>query len=97
MTVPTPGALAAEAQATAAALGAGAKLVDKVPGAAALGDLTDSVRAVRAWISNRHNWVRVGWFLSGAAMFTIGLVLIGERPIGKVAGAAGEAAKFIPK
>lgn len=47
----------------------------------ALTDVPDGIRAVRAWISDRHNWVRVAWFLSGAAMFTVGLVMVGQRPL----------------
>jgi hypothetical protein len=52
-----------------------------IPGADALGDATDAIRAVRAWTSDRHNWVRVAWFLSGGVLFVVGAVMVGERPL----------------
>lgn len=93
MTFPIePGALAVGATATAAVAGAASKASGVLGGD--LGDITDGVRAIRAWVSNRHNWVRVAWFLSGAAMFTVGVVLLGERP---VAQGAASVAKILPK
>lgn len=97
MTTPTPGALAGEAVAGTALASGAKKALGAIPGAQELGDITDGVRAVRAWISNRHNWVRVAWFLSGAGMFVVGIVLIGERPAAKAAATAAKAAKYIPK
>lgn len=53
---------------------------------AVLGDVADQARAVRAWISNRHNWVRVAWFLSGSVLFAVGAVMVGARPATNAAG-----------
>jgi hypothetical protein len=98
MTVPIePGAIAAGADAASKVAGGVQKAVGAIPGVDQLGDITDTIRAVRAWISNRHNWVRTAWFLSGAALFTVGAVMIGERPIAKTAGTVAKAAKYIPK
>lgn len=92
MTFPIePGAIAAGASATATVATGAQKVAGNLGGD--LGDITDGVRAVRAWIGNRHNWVRVAWFLSGAAMFTVGLVLIGERPAAQAAGAVAKVVK----
>lgn len=51
-------------------------------------DLTDSLSAVRRWVSDRHNWVRVSWVVGGASMFTVGVIMMAGRPVGKTAGAA---------
>lgn len=90
MTQPNPSGESTGGKILAGALGgvAGGGLVDKaggvissIPGASQLGDITDTARAVRAWVSTRHNWVRVSWFLSGALMFAVGAVMLGERPV----------------
>lgn len=54
---------------------------DAIPGFGVVSDFTDGITAVRKWISNRHNWTRVAWFAGGSAMFTIGAVMVGERPL----------------
>lgn len=66
--------------------------------------LDDSLTAVRAWISDRHNWVRVSWVVGGVAMFVAGVLMIGGRTAGKAAGTvvqtvlpAGKAAKAVKK
>lgn len=76
----------------------------------AIGDLNpfsgldDSLTAVRAWISDRHNWVRVSWVTGGVAMFVAGVLMMGGRSAGKAAGTvvqtvvpAGKAAKAVKK
>jgi hypothetical protein len=60
-------------------------LAGLIPGAGLAGDITDEALAIRAWITDRHNWTRVGWFLAGAVMFTVGAVMLGERPIAAAA------------
>lgn len=50
-----------------------------------LGGAVDGLRAVRAWISDRHNWLRVAWFLGGSLMFSVGVVMLAERPLAKAA------------
>lgn len=100
MTFPIePGALAAGADVAGNVARGAASTATSAAGAIGqgVGDITDSVRAVRAWISNRHNWVRVAWFLSGAAMFTVGVVLLGERPAAKAAATVEKVAKAVPK
>lgn len=53
--------------------------------------LVDGITAVRAWVSDRHNWVRVAWFSGGVVLFVVGASML-ARPVtapitGKVAGA----------
>lgn len=94
MTAPIdPGTIAAESDAVANVIRGGQLVAGKATGVLGgdLGDITDTVRAVRAWVSNRHNWVRVAWFLSGAAMFTVGVVMLGERPLAPVLKTAAKA------
>lgn len=43
-----------------------------IPGASEAHAGVDAVVAVRRWISDRHNWVRMGWFAAGLAMIYIG-------------------------
>jgi hypothetical protein len=66
-----------------AAASAGGDILGALPGADTLGTLTDTARAVRAWVSDRHNWTRVAWFASGSVMFTVGALMLGERPAAK--------------
>jgi len=73
--------------ANSAASDASNALKGVVPGASQLGDITDEARAVRAWITNRHNWTRVAWFLGGSVMFTVGAVMVGERPVANATNA----------
>jgi hypothetical protein len=47
-----------------------------VPGADAAGSLIDGMVAVRRWIGVRHNWVRVGWFVSGMILMYAGAFMI---------------------
>jgi hypothetical protein len=60
-------------------------LASNVPGVDELGNAEDGLRAVRAWVSDRHNWVRVAWFLGGSLMFSVGVVMLAERPLAKAA------------
>lgn len=66
----------------------GSSLLDQIKQAVTpswLSGLDDGITAVRTWISDRHNWVRVGWFAAGGAMLTIGFVMVAERPVMKAA------------
>lgn len=73
------GAIGSVAAGVAGAVGSAASSV--IPGVDQLGDVADTARAVRAWVSNRHNWTRVAWFAGGSVMFTVGALMVGERPI----------------
>lgn len=56
------------------------------------------LNAVRAWISDRHNWVRVAWFGGGIVMFAIGAAMLAGRPAGQAIATvvpAGKAAKAV--
>lgn len=91
--IPVPGPIAGAAGAAgAAATGAagviagiagtvGGKVVQSLPGASQVGDAVATLQAARAWISDRHNWTRVAWFAGGSVMFTVGALMLGERPI----------------
>lgn len=65
------------------------KAEQALPSIPGVGDALDAVVAVRRWISDRHNWARIGWFVGGVAMFTVGAALV-ARPA--VEAAAKEAA-----
>jgi len=68
-----PGALSAGANAAASA----AKEVQAaVPGADAFEAIANGAGAVRRWVSDRHNWVRVGWFGAGVALMFVGATMI---------------------
>lgn len=79
--VPNPFDPAAVAAAAVDAANTVANNASKIPGVDQLGDVADGARAVRAWISDRHNWTRVAWFGAGVVMFTVGAVMVGERPL----------------
>lgn len=86
--IPGPGGVAGVVgEIAGAAVGAAGGAVSKIPGVDLLGDVADTARAVRAWVSNRHNWVRVSWFVGGTVMFTVGAVMLGERPIANATNA----------
>lgn len=48
---------------------------------APLSGLEDATTAVRAWVSDRHNWVRVMWFGGGVICFAIGAAMLAGRPV----------------
>lgn len=60
-----------------------------LPGANAAGGLVDGVVAVRRWISDRHNWVRVGWFVAGGLLFYGGIAVLARKQIIGAAQATG--------
>jgi len=67
--------------------------------AAGLGDVTDGVRAVRRWVSDRHSWVRVAYVVAGGLMFAVGVVMVsmpavkaGSQVVAPIAGVAGKVA-----
>lgn len=55
-----------------------------------LGTLAADLELVRAWISDRHNWTRVGWAVGGFILLGIGMFMV-ARPV--VEPAAKTAAK----
>lgn len=71
VTVPGPGG----------AVQAGYNAITQAPAAvrdAAFGGLDDAAAAVRGWISNRHNWTRVLWFVGGVICTTVGVAMLGK-------------------
>lgn len=54
-------------------------------------NVEDSLTAVRAWVSNRHNWVRVAWVFGGGCMFAAGVIMIGGKPASKAASTVVQA------
>lgn len=93
---PDPGAIGdAFAELLGGGLGYGAPDTDKVTAGAnqaasiadatGVGDAVDGIRAVRRWVSDRHNWIRVGYFLGGAWLFGVGAVMVAGRPASKAA------------
>lgn len=57
----------------------------------------DGITAVRAWVSDRHNWTRVSWFLSGSLLFGVGAAMIAGKPAASAVTTvlpAGKAAKL---
>jgi hypothetical protein len=83
--IPTPGDIAT-----------GTKVVlgnIPLPGVDQATALVDSATAVRRWISDRHNWVRVGWFVGGSLLLWAGVVVLARKPIIATAQGAGTAVK----
>lgn len=63
----------------------GSELLQEVPGAEAIGGITDSIVATRRWIGDRHNWTRVAWFVGGMGLVYIGVVMLVRKPLMAVA------------
>jgi hypothetical protein len=80
-TIPGWGSLLGDVATDTGAAGAARTIVEGA------GDVTDAARAVRRWISDRHNWARIGWFAAGVALFTIGAVAVAARPATKAVNA----------
>lgn len=60
-----------------------------LPGADAANSVADAATAVRRWVSERHNWVRVSWFITGVTIAWIGVVVLARKPIGGAMEATG--------
>lgn len=56
---------------------------------AGLDALGDAAGAARAWVADRHNWVRVGWVVAGVVLFGIGLNALASRATGGAVSAGG--------
>lgn len=73
--------------------------VSIVPGADALQGVSDGVMATAAWIGDRHNLFRVGWFIAGYAMIIAGLVILTKPAVDTatavVGGTVGKAVKAV--
>lgn len=81
--LPGPGGAAVNA-AGAAANAATAAATNVLPD---LG-IGENITAVRAWISDRHNWVRVMWFGGGVVLFAVGAAMIARPATQSAAQAA---------
>lgn len=72
--------------------GAVRRVTGIIPGASEAAGMLDAVVATRRWISDRHNWMRVGWFVLGAAMIYGGVIILARHQItGAIAGTTGAA------
>ena len=54
--------------------------VPEIPGLAQITDLGQALGAVKRWISDRHNWVRVGWFVGGVVLMVGGVAVMAGKP-----------------
>lgn len=78
----------------------GGKVINAVPGVETADAIADGVSAVRRWIADRHNWIRVIWTVSGFALMIGGAMVI-SRPVARagkvtstlVTGTVGKAVK----
>jgi hypothetical protein len=52
-----------------------------IPGASAVADITGQLAAARAWVSNRHNWVRMAWVASGLVLVVAGVIVMAGEPV----------------
>lgn len=74
----------------AAAVAAGQKVAQKVQAPVdSLDALKDGAAAVRRWVSDRHNWVRVTWFSGGLVCFVVGAVMVAGKPAASAAKVVG--------
>lgn len=76
--------------------GAGKVVEGMIPGADAANALIDGVVASRRWMSDRHNWVRVGWTMGGAFLMYMGVLMLAKPGIDSAVEAAGKAAEVLP-
>jgi hypothetical protein len=63
------------------ALGQGQKVATGLTGG--VGGVTaavDSIVATRRWIGDRHNWLRVAWFMAGSGLLMVGLTILVRKP-----------------
>lgn len=65
--------------------GAIRRVAGVIPGASEAAGFLDAAVATRRWISDRHNWVRVGWFVLGAGMIYAGVIVLARHQIAAVA------------
>lgn len=67
-----------------------------IPGVATFGD---ALIKTKGWLTDRHNWARISWFVAGYAMIVAGLVIISKPAVdattGAVAGTVGKVAKAV--
>lgn len=67
-----------------------------------LGEALDYAEAIRAWLADRHNWVRIMYWGAGLTLLTVGLLMV-ARPAAepaiqsakKVSGKVADAAMFV--
>jgi hypothetical protein len=65
-----------------------------IPGVGAAEQALSYVSAAKAWVSDRHNWVRVGWTTLGVVLIYGGVIVIARKPI---AASATKAAALAAK
>lgn len=63
-----------------------------LPGEAELKAIGKGVSAVAAWVSNRRNWVRVGFVGLGIGLLFVSAAIISEKPLNTVLDTVGKAA-----
>lgn len=52
----------------------------EIPGLAAVTDIGAGIGAVRRWVSDRHNWVRVAWTVGGLVLMASGVAVMAGKP-----------------
>jgi hypothetical protein len=85
-TVPNP---LNPAQVAGAIQGAVKTVAGVVPGANEAAGILDSVIAARRWMADRHNWIRVAWFVGGGMLLVGGALTLARKPISGIASNAG--------
>jgi hypothetical protein len=63
-----------------------------------IGTIAEAVQKTAVWLGNAQNWVRIGYVAGGALLVVMGLGIVAKpvlnaTPVGRVAKAAGKAAK----
>lgn len=74
--------------------GAGAQTVGLIPDSLnPLSGISDGIGAVQNWVTDRHNWIRVGWVALGVGFIIVGAVSVTKgTPVAAIAGKAAKAA-----
>lgn len=54
-----------------------------------------AIEQVKTWISDRHNWVRVGWFVAGYTMIVVGVAILAKPAVDKAASSVGKITKGV--
>lgn len=67
-----------------------------IPGADAANAVIDGIVASRRWLSERHNWTRVGWTIGGAFLMYMGVLMLAKPQIESASQAATKVLDVLP-
>lgn len=89
----TPGGIGVAGAEAGAAAGKAAKAAGSAVGSglSSASSILDPLQSVRAWVSDRHNLVRVAWVGAGIVLWALGMHALVQRATGLSASAVQDA------